>query len=116
MKLFDEKLCVCEKCDKNLYQNELSCQVVANKMALYSIHDELEKVRENLFKKIAIMHEKKDFFKVKRSICNIIHTESTNIWNILSKPAFFNRLIVVKRKRIFNKGFMYNLNNFKKYS
>ena len=47
-----------------------------------------------LFKKIAIMHGKDEFY----SICNI-PIEAAKIWNILSRPAVPNGLIVVKLKR-----------------
>ena len=62
---------------------------------------ELEKVvifKRILFKKIAIMHGKSEFFKINGSICNIL-IEAANICNILPRPAVSNGLIVVKLKR-----------------
>ena len=41
------------------------------------------------------MHGQGKFSKIKGSICNI-HTEPTNICNILPRLAIFNALIVVK--------------------
>ena len=61
----------------------------------------LEKVLISIrifFKKIAIMHEKGEFSKIKGSICNI-PIEAANICNILPRPAVSNGLIVVKLKR-----------------
>ena len=62
---------------------------------------ELEKVlifKRVLFKKIAIMYGKGEFFKINGSICNIL-TEAANICNILPRSAVSGGLIVVKLKR-----------------
>ena len=48
--------------------------------------------------KILIMHQKGEFPKFKRSICNIA-IKAANRCNILPKPAVSNRLIVVKLKQ-----------------
>ena len=41
MKLFDEKLYICETRHKHLYKNETTpCQAVCNKMALDPIHNQ----------------------------------------------------------------------------
>ena len=94
-------------CYKHLHKNEIPCQAVCNKMALDPVPDELRHLRklENvliskrlLFKKIAIMHGKGEFSKIKGSICNI-PVEAANICNILPRPAVSNGLIVVKLKR-----------------
>ena len=50
-----------------------------------------------MFKKIAIMHGKGEFSKIKGSICNI-PVEAANISNILPRPTVSNRLIVVRLK------------------
>ena len=42
VKLFDEKLYICETCHKYLYKNEVPCQAVCNKMALVPIPDQLK--------------------------------------------------------------------------
>ena len=51
-----------------------------------------------LFKKIAIIHGKGEFSKIKGSIFNI-PIEPANICNILPRPAVSNGLIMVKLKR-----------------
>ena len=51
-----------------------------------------------IFKKLAIMHGKGEFAKIKGSICNIL-IETANIFNNLPIPADSNGLIVVKLKR-----------------
>ena len=51
-----------------------------------------------LFQKIAIMHVKGEFSKIKGSICNI-SIIAANICNTLQRPAVSNGLIVVKLKR-----------------
>ena len=51
-----------------------------------------------IFQKLAIMHGKGEFAKIKGSICNIL-IETANIFNNLPIPADSNGLIVVKLKR-----------------
>ena len=61
----------------------------------------IEKVsitKKILFKKIAIMHRKGEFPKIKGSIC-ILPIETANACNILPKLAVSNGLILVKLKR-----------------
>ena len=116
MKSYDEKFYICETCHKHLHKNEIPCQAVCNKMALDPIPDELrhlkklEKVlisKRLLFKKIAIMHGKGEFSKIKGSICNI-PVEAANICNILPRPAALNGIIVVKLKQdVKNRGHVY---------
>ena len=107
VKSYDEKFNICETCHKHLHKNEIPCQTVCNKMALDVMPDELRYLRKLekvliskrlLFKKIAIMHGKGEFSKIKGSICNI-PVEAANICNILPRPAVSNGLIVVKLKR-----------------
>ena len=106
-KLFDTKLYICEKCHKHLIKNEIACQAVCNKMARYPIPDilkdlkKLEKVlifKRILFKKIAIMHGKGEFSKIKDTICNM-PIEVANVCNILPRPGVSNGLTPVKLKR-----------------
>ena len=104
MKLFDEKLYICETCHKNLNKNGIPCQPVCNKPSLDPILDELKNLKKKnrkvliskriLFKKIAVMHGKGELFKIKRSICNI-SIETANIWNTLPRSAVSNELIAV---------------------
>ena len=95
VKPFHEKLYICEKFHKHIYQNEILCHAVNNKMALDPTPDEIkdfkkfEKVlvsKRILFKKKAIMQGKGDFSKIKRNICNV-PTETLNICDILPRPA-----------------------------
>ena len=51
-----------------------------------------------IFSKIAIMHGKREFAKIKGSICNI-PIEVANIWKIFPRPAASNGLIMVKWKK-----------------
>ena len=85
----------------------MPCQAVFDKTSLDPIPDELKylkKLKKDLiskriiFKKIAIMHGKGEFAKIKGSICNI-PIETANICNILPRPADSNGLIVVKLKQ-----------------
>ena len=118
MKSFDEKLYIYETCHKHLYKNEILCQAVCNKMALDPIPDQLkyfkkiEKVllsKRIFFKKIAIMHGKGEFSKIKGSLWDIL-IEASSICNILPRPAVSSGLIAVKLKRISNAEVMYILN------
>ena len=78
-------------------------------MALDSILDKLKELKKKkqkkiriskrtLFMKIAVMHGKDKFSKIKGSICNI-PIEAANTCNILPRPAISNGLIIVKLKR-----------------
>ena len=107
MRSFDEITYIFDKCHKLLSRNEISCQAVFSKMSLDPIPDELKDLKKVakifiskriILKKIAIMHGKGEFTKIKGSIFNI-PTEAANICNILSRPADSNELIVVKWKR-----------------
>ena len=60
-----------------------------------------------MFKKIAIMHKKGEFSKIKGSIYNV-PIETANVCNILPRPAVFNGLILVKLKcHLKNRGHVY---------
>ena len=50
-----------------------------------------------LFRKVAIMHGKGEFAKVKGNICNI-HIETDNVCNELPRPVNNNKLVIVKLK------------------
>ena len=77
MKSFDEKLYICETCYKHLHKNEILCQAVCNKITLDPIPDELKDLKKKkkiekalistriLFKKLAIMHGKSEFVKLR---------------------------------------------------
>ena len=120
VKSYDRKFYVCETCHKHLHKNEIPFQPVSNKMALDPISDELRHLRKLkkvliskrlLVKKIAIMHGKGEFSKIKESTCNIPE-EAANICNILLRPAVSNELIVAELKRVLNTEVMYISNQF----
>ena len=46
MKLFDEKLYICEMCYTHLNKNEIQCQAICPKLALGPILDELEYLKK----------------------------------------------------------------------
>ena len=86
------------------WKNEIPCQTVCDKIAQDPIPGELrnlkilEKVlisKRILLKKIATMHGKGEFSKIKRSICNN-PIETANICNILQRQVVSNGLIIVK--------------------
>ena len=59
------------------------------------------------FKKTALLHGKREFAKIKGTICSI-SIETANVFNILPKPADSNGLIVVKLQRDLKyKGYIY---------
>ena len=104
---FDGKIYICETCHKHLTKGVIPCQSVSNKMELDPIPKELQHLhrlerilisKRILFKKIAIMHGKGEFSKIKGTICNV-PIESENVCDILPRPADSNGLIVVKLKR-----------------
>ena len=79
IKLFDQKIYICNGCHKHLSRNEMPCQAAFNKKSLNPIPDELKDLNKSgkiliprriIFKKIAIMHGKGEFAKIKGSIIN----------------------------------------------
>ena len=94
----------------------MPCQAVFNKMCLDPNPDELKDLKKfkkvlistkMIFKKVAIMHGKEEFAKIKGSICNIPF-EAANICNSLPRPADSNGLIVVKLKQDLKyRGYIY---------
>ena len=82
----------------------MPCQAAFNKMSLDPIPDELKDLKKLekifipkriIFKKIAVIHGKEEFSKIKGGICNI-PIEAANICNILPRPVDSNGLIMVK--------------------
>ena len=85
---------------------------MCNKTALDSLPEELKTLeklekalisKRILFKKVAVMVDQESssnggFSKLKGRICNI-PIKTANIFNILSRPAVSNGLVVVKLKR-----------------
>ena len=113
---FDNLIYICRTCNKGLSNKKLPCQSVSNKLALDEIPIELrslkrlEKIlisRRILFKKIAIMHGKGEFSKIRGSICNI-PIEADSLCNILPRPADSTGVIIVKLKRDLRyRGYVY---------
>ena len=113
---FDEKIYICHTCHKQLSKNEMPYQTFFNKMILHPIPDGLKHLKKLeiisiskriIFKKIAIMHVKEEFAKIKGIICNI-PIAAVNICNILPRPADSNGLIVVTLKRDLKyRGYVY---------
>ena len=75
-RLFDEKIYICDTSHKHLSNNEKPCQAVFNKISWDPTPDELkyfkklEKIvvsKRIIFQKIAIMHGKGEFAKIKSS-------------------------------------------------
>ena len=100
---FDSRLYICLTCHKSVSKGKIPCQAVCNKLKVEAapkvLQDlrRLEKVlisRRILFKKVAIMHGKGEFSKIKGNICNVpIETES--VCNVLPRPVNNNGLTCV---------------------
>ena len=104
---FDGNLYICSTCHLKVKNNKVPCQAVFNKLGIEPIPKELSELRRLekvlisqriLFKKIAIMHGKGEFSKIKGTVCNV-PVESGNVCKILPRAADSNGLIVVKLKR-----------------
>ena len=102
VKSFDEKLYICETCQKHFNKNEIPSQAVCNKMAFRSYTrwvEKNEKKKKKIRKKIIfkrilfrkINFGKGELRKINGSICNI-PIETANICNILPRPAVSNGL------------------------
>ena len=104
---FANRLYICLTCHKSISKRNISWEAVCNKLEVEAapkvLQDlrRLEKVlisRRILFKKIAIIHGKGEFSKIKGSIYNVpIATES--VCNVLPRPVNNNGLITVQLKR-----------------
>ena len=87
----------------------MPCKAVINKMSLdlKKLETILTSKRIILKKIINVWKGKREFAKIKGSICNI-PIQGAYICNILLRPADSNRLIVVKLKRGFQyRGYVY---------
>ena len=98
---------VCVTCHKSIIKKRTPCQAVSYKLdvevASKQLQDlkKLEKVlisKRILFKKVAIMHGKGEFSKIKGNICNI-RVETDTISNVLPRPVNNNGLVLAKLKR-----------------
>ena len=79
------------KLHRSLYNNEIPCQAVCHKMALYPIQDELKDLKNQkkfLICQNILFKKKAKFSKTKGSICKV-HIEAANIWNIFYQGQQF---------------------------
>ena len=104
---YDGKVYVCMTCHKSIMKKRTPCQAVSNKLdvevapKLLQNLRKLEKVlisKRILFKKVAVMHGKDEFAKIKGNICNI-PVETDTVYNVLPRPVKNNGLVIVKLKR-----------------
>ena len=106
VKLFDAKLYICFTCDKSLKKGAIPCEAVWNKLQVFPLPQEIEKLnrlervlisKRILFKKISIM-PKGQQQKIKGAICNIpVNSNAMN--NVLPQAMDSNGLIFVKLKK-----------------
>lgn len=98
---FDGKTHTCQTYCKHLSKSEIPCQAVCNKLALDPIPKEfkyLKDLEKNLisetvlFKKIAKMHGKADFSKIKGTVCDV-PIETTNICNVYQDQQILTDLL-----------------------
>ena len=87
-------------------KKKIPCQAVCNKLEVEAAPKVLQDLRRLekglisrriLFKKVAIMHGKGEFSKIKGNICNV-PIETQSVCNVLPKPVNNNGLIIVKLK------------------
>ena len=104
---YDGKVYVSMACHKNIMKKRIPCQPVYNKLDIEVAPKQLQNLRKLekvliskriLFKKVAIMHGKGEFGKLKRNICNI-PVETDTVCNVLPRPVNNNGLVLVKLKR-----------------
>ena len=101
------KLHICMACHKSIMKKRTPCQAVSNKLNVEVLPKQqqnlrkLEKVltaKRILFKKFAIKHGKGEFAKIKGNVCNI-PVQNDTVYNVLTRSANNNGLIIVKLKR-----------------
>ena len=77
---YDGKVYVCMTCHKSIMRKRNPCQAIFNKLDVEVAPKQQQNSRKLmkvlmsqriLFKKVAIMHGKGEFAKIKRNICNI---------------------------------------------
>ena len=98
---FDGKTHTCQTYCKHLSKSAIPCQAVCNKLALDPIPKEfkyLKDLEKNLiservlFKKIAKMHGKADFSKIKGTVCDV-PIKTTNICNVYQDQQILTDLL-----------------------
>ena len=91
---YDGKVYVCMTCHKSIRKKRTPCQAVSNKLDVEVAPKQLQNLKKLekvltskriLFKKVAIMHGKGEFSKIKRNICNI-PVEIDTVCNVLPRP------------------------------
>ena len=113
---FDNNEYICETCHSKLKKGHTPCQAVFNKLEIFELPNELSDLRNLekvliakrlLFKKIAIMHGKGEYSKIKGTICNV-PIESDDICNVLPRGISNNGIIkVILKKKINFKSNVY---------
>ena len=106
---YDGNFYNCNACDKELRNNTMLCQAVANKLFVDDLPKQFQGInrlerllpsKRILFKKVTVMPKGKSL-KMKGSICNIPAAEVNVNCNIFPRPADSNGLLIVKLKRKF---------------
>ena len=97
---YDGKVYVCIACHKSIMKKRTPCQAVSNKLDVEVAPKQLQNLRKLekvliskkiLFKKVALMHGKREFAKTKGNICNI-PVETDTVCNVLPRPVNNNGL------------------------
>ena len=97
---YDGKVYVCMTCHKSIMKKRTPCQAVSNKLDVEVAPKQLQNLRKLekvliskkiLFKKVALMHGKREFAKTKGNICNI-PVETDAVCNVLPRPVNNNGL------------------------
>ena len=120
---FDGCLYMCKTCHKKVVKGKVSCQSVSNNLEVYNFPShfrgiwKLEKVliaKRLLFREITIM-PRGQIEKVSGTICNI-PIDTTNVTNMLPRPADSNGLVIIKLKRKLEYHVMFCLNQLGQFS
>ena len=93
---FDEKNYICDTCHKHLSRNEIPLDSIPDELKDLKKLEKILISKRIIFKKIAIMHRKGEFAKIKGSICNI-SIETANTCNILPRFKWINCGEIKKR-------------------
>ena len=106
---YDGNFYNCNACDKELRNNTMLCQAVANKLFVDDLPKQFQGInrlerllpsKRILFKKVTVTPKGKSL-KMKGSICNIPVAEVNVNCNIFPRPADSNGLLIVKLKSKF---------------
>ena len=106
LKSYDDNYYICRTRGKALRKNSVPCQVVANRINVVELPKLFQDIRRLkrlpvsrrvLFKKVTVVPKGKSL-KIKGNICNIPVSEVDVNFNMLSRPADSNGLIIVMFK------------------